>query len=180
MPPEVRTPFILRGIFGFTSNILLFQALKYIPLSKVTVLFYTNPIFIAVIGYVMLKDKLTNFDLGGIGATFLGVYIFTMDPFGSDKNKHQIIFNSVEWWLDLLGSGLATFGALNTAAAMIAIRKVGGKAHFLMLGLVWGLCNALFSLTIIFFTGNEGFQSTHYTWNEVKYLTLASLGVTSF
>lgn len=180
VPKEVRTSFIMRGVFGFSSNILLFQSLHYIPLSKMTVLFYTNPIFIALIGYVMLKIQLTTYDVGGILATFLGVYIFTMDPFNHDPTAKTLEFNSAEWWKDLLGTFIALFGALNTAGAMIAIRKVGGQTHFLMLGLVWGLANALCSLLIIFFTGQQGFQSTPYGWTEIKYLTMASLGVTSF
>ena len=178
VPKEVRTPFILRGVFGFTSNILLFQSLHYIPLSKMTVLFYTNPIFIALIAYVMLKIKMTNFDIAGILATFIGVYIFSMDPFNNDPTAKSLEFNSTEWWSDLFGTFIALLGSANTAGAMIAIRKVGGQAHFLMLGLVWGLANALCSLLIIFVSGD--FQSTPYGWTEIKYLAMAAFGVTSF
>ena len=76
----------MRGVFGFFANIAGVVAIRMIPLAKATVLFYTNPIWIAVFGYLILKERITIFDMGGIAATFIGVYIFTMDPFGHNSN----------------------------------------------------------------------------------------------
>ncbi len=73
----------MRGLFGFAGNIFVNYAIKMIPLSKFTVLFYTNPFFIALFGWMVLKERITLYDMLGIGATFLGVYIFTRDPISS-------------------------------------------------------------------------------------------------
>ena len=170
----------MRGLFGVVANIAGNTAFKYIPLAKMTVLFYTNPIFIAIFGYLVLKERMTNYDIGGIAATFLGVYIFTMDPFGHGYASQVLEFNSREWWLDILGCSLALIGALGNAGAMLSIRKVGGRTHFLMLALIWALFNSVFSLTLMFANGDSGFQSTSYSWNELRYLILAVLGVAFF
>jgi drug/metabolite transporter (DMT)-like permease len=57
--------------------------MKIIPLAKATVLFYTNPIFIAVFGWFILKEHITIYDMFGVATTFIGVVIFTLDPFSS-------------------------------------------------------------------------------------------------
>ncbi len=84
VPKEARLPLILRGIFGFTANITGAIAVRLIPLAKATVLFYTNPIFIAFLGWVILKEHITIFDMCGVAATFIGVLIFTTNPFASN------------------------------------------------------------------------------------------------
>ena len=77
VPKEARKFLGLRGAFGYFGNILGNTAMQLIPLAKYTVLFYTNPIFIALFGWILLKEKITNYDIIGIMATFIGVYIFT-------------------------------------------------------------------------------------------------------
>lgn len=84
VPEGARLPLIMRGLFGFFANLSGPLSIKYIPLAKSTVLFYTNPIFIGIFGYLILKEKITQYDMMGIVATFVGVFIFTMDPFGHD------------------------------------------------------------------------------------------------
>jgi drug/metabolite transporter (DMT)-like permease len=144
VPKEARLPLILRGIFGFTSNIAGTIAMKLIPLAKATVLFYTNPIFIAILGWIILKEHITVFDMCGVAATFLGVVIFTINPFASNDVIEKEM-SSNEKLIDIIGSLMALFGATQNAGAMLSIRKVGGRTHFMMLGLVWGLGNMLLS-----------------------------------
>ena len=57
-----------------------------IPLAKATVLFYTNPIFIAFFGWLIIKEHVTGYDLVGIATTFTGVVIFVYDPFSLKAN----------------------------------------------------------------------------------------------
>lgn len=83
VPKLARIPLIMRGVFGFTANITGTIAMKLIPLAKATVLFYTNPIFIAFFGWIILKEHITVYDMAGVAATFIGVVIFTTDPFSS-------------------------------------------------------------------------------------------------
>ena len=97
IPKDVRKVWLLRGLFGFLGNIFGTISMKLIPLAQATVLFYTNPIFIGLFGYIFMKEKVTNYDIGGICCTFIGVVIFTLDPFGF--SKVQNIQNiEIGWW----------------------------------------------------------------------------------
>ena len=110
VPKAARLPLILRGIFGYTSNIAGTIAMKLIPLAKATVLFYTNPIFIAFLGWIILKEHITVFDMCGVAATFIGVVIFTTNPLAT-KDVVEKELSSNEKLIDLIGSLLALLGA---------------------------------------------------------------------
>jgi drug/metabolite transporter (DMT)-like permease len=81
IPKEARTPLVLRGIFGFGGNIFAVTSLKLIPLAKSTVIINTNPIFVGLFGVLVLKEKISGFDIAGIILTFLGVVVFLIDTF---------------------------------------------------------------------------------------------------
>lgn len=81
---DARLAWICRGLFGFTSNITSVMAWKMLPLAKATVLFYMNPIFIAIFGWLFLKEHVTVYDTIVIIATFVGVVIFMVDPFAEE------------------------------------------------------------------------------------------------
>ena len=133
---------MLRGIFGFLGNISACTALYFIPLAKATVIINTNPIFVAIFGYILLKEQISLYDMGGIAVTFLGVVIFLMDSFGSQEGTDFIS--------DLIGC-LSAFGcSVFTAGAVLSIRKVGGRAHFLMLATSWAIWNAILSPLLLF------------------------------
>ena len=111
VPKEARFPIILRGIFGFTSNIAGTIAMRLIPLAKATVCFYTNPIFIAFFGWLLLKEHITGFDIIGIVATFIGVVIFMNDPF-DQSSADSVYITSHERLIDIIGTLVAIFGAM--------------------------------------------------------------------
>jgi len=190
VPKEARLPLILRGIFGFTSNIAGTIAMKLIPLAKATVLFYTNPIFIAILGWIILKEHITVFDMCGVAATFIGVVIFTTNPFASNDIVEKEM-SSNEKLIDLIGSLIALFGATQNAGAMISIRKVGGRTHFMMLGLFWGLGNMLLSPLMMYMKpissyddsltqDTQGTLTTVYGWQEIYYLAIICGALVSF
>jgi drug/metabolite transporter (DMT)-like permease len=133
---------MLRGIFGCGGNIAACTALKFIPLAKATVIINTNPIFVAIFGYIILKERISVYDMGGISVTFLGVIVFLMDSFGANYDA--------DFLTDLLGSFSAFCCSLFTAGAVLSIRKVGGRAHILMLGFSWAIWNSILSPLLIY------------------------------
>jgi drug/metabolite transporter (DMT)-like permease len=68
-------------MFGFGGNIFAVTSLKLIPLSKSTVIINTNPIFIGILGVLLLKEQISGYDIAGIFVTFGGVVIFLLDSF---------------------------------------------------------------------------------------------------
>jgi drug/metabolite transporter (DMT)-like permease len=79
IPKDARLPLILRGMFGFGGNIFAVTSLKMIPLAKSTVIINTNPIFIGILGVLLLKEQISAYDIAGIFVTFGGVVIFLLD-----------------------------------------------------------------------------------------------------
>jgi drug/metabolite transporter (DMT)-like permease len=74
--------FILGGVFyNFQAN-CYFTAVKYIPTSMVALLLYTYPIFVAVLSFVIDKEKLTRATVLAIGLSFLGLGLFLGTSFG--------------------------------------------------------------------------------------------------
>ena len=80
MPRAAIPSFLARGFFGFTSNLAGSFATGLLPLAQATVLYYMNPLFIGMLAY-FYNERISLYDVGGIIVTFLGVFIFTMDPF---------------------------------------------------------------------------------------------------
>ena len=63
---------------------------------------------------------------------------------------------------------------------MLSIRKVGGRTHSMMLGLVWGLGNMLISPLMIYMKPISNLEdsltksslTTVYGWQEICYLSI--------
>lgn len=179
IPKGARAPLLLRGFFGFASNLATAIAMKLLPLSKATILFYTNPIFIGIFGWLFLNEKITNYDIAGVAATFLGVVIFTNDPFSSAQQA----VSDVEWMNDFIGTTSAIIGAIITAGAMLSIRKVGTQCYPMNLPFSWGLFNVLFSPMMFFvmpLISSQDRSSTEYGWYELKYIALITIFVSLF
>lgn len=65
------------GMF-FGSVILTMLALKNIPLSMQPILESTGYIFVTIMGYFFLKEKVGKRKLTGIGLIMLGILIFSL------------------------------------------------------------------------------------------------------
>lgn len=76
VPKDVRKFFILRGVFGFLGNLSASTSTKLTTLANFTVVFYTNPIFVCLVGLILAKERLTPYDYVGIFTTFSGVLVF--------------------------------------------------------------------------------------------------------
>ena len=135
VPEGARFPLVMRGLFGFCGNISAATSTKLTSLANFTVIQYTNPIFVAFIGLVLLKEHLSAFDYVLILTTFLGVVAFTSDQL--------TVFTLTA--RDLLGMSLALSCAIWTALAVTTIRVVAGRTHPLMLGLSWSMANVIMS-----------------------------------
>ena len=58
------------------GNMLLLWSIQLIEMSKAIVIFWTNPLIIALISYVVINERLTKYDIIGITCAFLGVVLF--------------------------------------------------------------------------------------------------------
>nr|MCH9812628.1 DMT family transporter [Campylobacterota bacterium] len=103
-------PFLLfyRGFFGFTALLLFFYTITAIPLGEAITLNKTSPLFVTVLAFFLLNDKLSFKGIVALLIGFLGVVLITK-PFGLSIGLDHL--------LGLMGGFLA-------AAAYTTIRKI--------------------------------------------------------
>jgi drug/metabolite transporter (DMT)-like permease len=71
-----------RSIFGTLSLIGTFEAFDYLPLADAQALFFTSSLFIPIVGYFILKEKVGPYRWGAVVAGFLGLLVI-VHPTGS-------------------------------------------------------------------------------------------------
>ena len=75
IPKEVRTVYILRCVIGMMCNLSFLLSLQYIPFSKASVLFWTSPVFTAIMSKYFLNEILSIFDWVAVVVAFFGILI---------------------------------------------------------------------------------------------------------
>lgn len=71
------TVIIAYGLF-FLSTVITVFAYKYVPLSSGPILESFGYIFVAVLGYIFLKEKFSKKKIIGMGLILLGIFIFSL------------------------------------------------------------------------------------------------------
>ena len=99
---------LLRGLLGFSAMILFFYTITTIPLGVAITLNKTSPLFVTILAFFLLKERLSTTGLLALAVGFLGVALITK-PLG--------MAFSYEHFLGLMGGFLA-------AAAYTTIKKI--------------------------------------------------------
>jgi len=99
---------IIRGLFGFTAMIVFFCTITIIPLGEAITLNKTSPLFVSILAYYLLGERLTPRTVFSLLIGFLGI-IFIVKPFGMSI--------SYEHFLGILGGFFA-------ASAYTTIKKI--------------------------------------------------------
>jgi len=111
-PPKLRGGkwylLITRGLLGFSAMILFFYTITVIPLGEAITLNKTSPLFVTILAYYLLKERLSLYTLLALIIGFLGV-VLIVKPFGMSI--------SYEHFLGVLGGFFA-------AAAYTTIKKI--------------------------------------------------------
>ncbi len=110
---ENRLLLLFRGICGTAALLLFFITLKKIPFAGAVTLAYTSPVFSAMLGAWLLKERLSAAQWGFIAMSLTGVAALK----GFDARI------PVEYLL--LGLGSAVFSAL----AYMLVRRLKGREH---------------------------------------------------
>lgn len=72
----------LRGLFGFSAMILFFYTITVIPLGEAITLNKTSPLFVSILAYFLLKERLGHYAIAALVLGFSGV-IFISKPTGT-------------------------------------------------------------------------------------------------
>ena len=97
-----------RGVFGFSALLLFFYTITRIPLGEAITLNKTSPLFVAILAFFILHERLSKLGIVALIIGFAGVILITK-PGGADVGLPHL--------LGLIGGFLA-------AAAYTTIRKI--------------------------------------------------------
>ena len=99
---------LLRGFLGFSAMILFFYTITVIPLGEAITLNKTSPLFLSILAFFLLKERLSYKGLLALIIGFVGVVMIT---------KPSGMMMSYEHFLGVLGGFFA-------AAAYVTIRRI--------------------------------------------------------
>lgn len=133
----------LRGFLGFCALSCFFFALTKLPLADATVFHYTNPVFVGIIAAVALNESLSPTEIGGALLSLVGVVLIARPSF---------LFGGAASSLPLAYVGIALGGALFSAAAYVAVRKLRETEHPYVVVLYFPLIATLGSAPTAAFT----------------------------
>jgi drug/metabolite transporter (DMT)-like permease len=127
---------LARSAIGISAMIASFSALQFLPLTAATAFSFASPLFMTMLSALLLGEKVGPHRWGAVVVGFIGVLIMIRpDP-------HH---------LQLVGAGLALWGAFAAAGAMVTIREIGKTErgativfYFTLAGALVGLASAPF------------------------------------
>jgi drug/metabolite transporter (DMT)-like permease len=107
---------VIRSLIMLATGLMFFHALGRMPLAELFVYTFTAPIFVALFGAVMLKERLTSATIAGLALGFAGILIIVLtDPAAS--------FGSGSWD----GRAAAILSPITYALAMVLLRRQAGS-----------------------------------------------------
>jgi drug/metabolite transporter (DMT)-like permease len=114
---------VLRGLAGFSGLLCFFYATTRLPLADVTVIHYVNPVLTTVFAAVAIGESVRGRDVFGLLLSLSGVVLVAQPSwlFGAGGSE-----------LDLATVGIALLGAVFSAVAYTAVRKLRETEHHLV------------------------------------------------
>lgn len=107
---------LVRALVGYGGLSCFFYALVHLPLADATVIQYTNPVFTALLAAVLLSERLRGRDIALVLLSLMGVVLMARPGF---------LFGGLEERLDTVAAGVALLGAVLSAGAYVAVRRLG-------------------------------------------------------
>ena len=78
----------MRGLTGFSANMMYIGSIQLIEMSKAVVLFWTNPMVTAIMAWLFLKEKITTYDWAAISVAIAGVCVI-QNPFMTSESADE-------------------------------------------------------------------------------------------
>lgn len=142
---------------------LLFISINFLPTSITFMIFNINPIFVALLAYFLLHEKLTSTSLACVVGAFMGVVIVGLGR--KDKiteGKHQIV-----------GVITCFLSALSASVAYICMKKVNQEIHYIFSPYYLNIASLL--LIIPIYLIDSDLIHLHWTYKNMGYLFFIGL-----
>ena len=153
---------LLRGVTGVTAMSLMVYSVKHMPLADARVIFYTSPVFTALLGRIFLKESVSMFhviatllSLGGV--VLIGRPTFLFGSLGKSSSSQQV-------WLPTV---LAILAAIFTAFSFVLLRKMSQDVGTRVVVFYFSLVGSVISLSASLISG--GFKYPDCGTHDVVY-----------
>ena len=154
----------LRCIFGAAAMSWMFAWFRYLPASIGFMIFNMNPIFVLIMAYLFLNEKLSKTKIICWAGAFIGVVLVGIGR-KSEKNNET---------LEIIGIILAFFGALLASLAYIWMRKINTVVHYIFSPYYLAYCSfCVCALAYIYDSNN--LNPERYGMKEISYWSLWGL-----
>lgn len=131
----------INAFFYSTGFLSFFLAYKFIPLSDLTTIRYTQLIWTAIITAIIYREKPSIAILIGVPLTILGVILITQPNFFFEKTLNNVTKNSINYHHRIIGSLIALYSSLATCLTVISnkylYQKYKTKNNLVLLNFTW-------------------------------------------
>lgn len=136
----------MRGLMGVCGFNLFFAALGHLPLGDASVLFFTSPCWTLLLGYLVLHEPVSRYDIVSVIVCMCGVVLIARPVFvfGADPAEAQKL-HSLDPSERLVWIGACLLGAVCSASVYVWIRRIGPSVHSLVLVLYLAFIGLLVS-----------------------------------
>lgn len=120
-------------------------ATKMLPITIANLIFNTNPFWITILGYFVLKEKIGIMDFVGLIGSFIGVLIIIFDK-EEDKSESKSQVNTagvivaIIWSMSVAGVAISTRKLKSLHFSMVVFIYSGGATLAYFLYLVFEYC----------------------------------------
>jgi drug/metabolite transporter (DMT)-like permease len=151
-----------RGVVGTIALTCFYYSIVHLPLGEATLIQYMNPVFAAVLAAIFVGERIHRGEMFCIVASLAGVVLIA---------RPAAVFGGHVRSLDPLNVAIALLGAFCSAAAYVAVRKMGTSEHRLVVTFYLPLCTVPLTLPFAF---------TGWVWPVgIEWPVLIGIGITT-
>ncbi|KIL58810.1 hypothetical protein M378DRAFT_15276 [Amanita muscaria Koide BX008] len=139
-PPGIRILLTFRGLVGYIGIFGPYYALQYLPLTDAVALTFLTPLFTAILGALLLKEKFGIKEASGAMISLIGAILIARPPFIFGTAGHSEMELRGPEIMDehevtphqrIVAVGVGLLGAFGAAIQYTLIRIIGKQAHAL-------------------------------------------------
>ena len=167
---------MVRTLLGYAFFALTIYSLEFLPITISGVVSNTSPFWAGIMAYLILRERLSNFEVACMMASFLGVIIVIFSSEEPHKSKNKIdIVSQQKFHLGLL---LVFIGSLCHAGIALTARYLK-QVNYSVISFHYGWSSAVLGLIALviehFWQGHTNFRLLNYPGHIYLFLLFSSL-----